>query len=911
MRFLTNHTKPNTTARFGDLGLYRWLLLLGLFVLFNLSQQAKAAETFNCTNCPSGQFDTASIDSIITVPAGVCPAGIHDINISANISNTWISDIDMFITSPAGISAILASDNCDTNDDMNAIFDDETTGNLVGVSCSSTPPAIRDSVRPLELLDKFDNTAAAGSWTLTVTDDDTFNSTTLNTWSLIIECNPILSISRTMDAAEPSTNGQFTVTASPTNNTGASIIGGLVYSGTAIAGTDYLAVTHFSIPNGASSTTVSVQPINDMLIEGPETITATLSQAILSSSRAASPKATPVDPTKASATIQLNDDDNNYTLAIAKTVDAAEPSTHGQFTVTVTPTNISGAAITGTVAYSGTATSGTDYIAPLASFSIPNGSSTAVLDFAVIDDTLVEGTETVTAMISAPSVGTITTAAATANITDNDTYTLSIAKTTDAAEPSTNGQFTVTVTPANSSGAAITGTVAYSGTATSGTDYTPSSASFSIPNGSSTAVLDFAVLDDTAVEGTETVTATISAPSIGTIITAAATANLADNDTAPTYTLAIAKTTDGAEPSTNGQFTVTVTPANSSGAAITGTVAYSGTATSGTDYTAPSTSFSIPSGSSTAVLDFAVIDDTAVEGTETVTATISAPSMGTITTAAATANLADNDTAPTYTLAIAKTTDGAEPSTHGQFTVTVTPANSSGVAINGTATYSGTATSGTDYTPSSASFSIPSGSSTAVLDFAVLDDTAVEGTETVTATIAAPSVGSITTAAATANLVDNDSETTYKLSIAKGTDGAEPSTNGQFIVSVSPANNTGNPINGILTYGGTATKDTDYTAPSSFTIPNGASSATVDFSVINDSEVEGSETIIANLSLSASTSGRSTSKLAAAELITLDTSTASATITDDDTSTPIPIFSPLGLLALLGGLFWLGRRYKL
>ncbi|WP_298610576.1 Calx-beta domain-containing protein [uncultured Thiothrix sp.] len=784
------------------------LSLAAILLATSLGEPAWAVDyTFSCkdiggTNCPSDEFDAITtadgnsapvvITSKITVPVGICPGGIADVNIFTDISTDYVNDIYFGVFAPTSFKGIyLVNRACSGQNNIQATFDDEAPIKVDDNYICSSNPAISGSVKPLDSLADLDGAtkSPSGIWSLFVGDASYQDATKLNNWKLQLECIPQLSIAKVTDGAEPSTKGQFQVTVNPVNNTGAAITGMVTYSGTATKGID--------------------------------------------------------------------------------------------------------------------ASNGTDYIAP-ATFSIPNGASTVTLDFTIINDTEAESTETVIATISAPSNGSIGTATATANLVDNDTYTVSIAKTADGAEPSTNGQFTVTLSPVNTTGFPITGTVAYSGTATNGTDYNNAPVTFSIPQSASSATLDFTTIDDTAVEGVETVIATISAPSTGTISTATATANLADNDN---YTLSIAKTTDGAEPSTNGQFTVTVWPANTSGAPITGTVAYTGTATSNTDYTAPPTSFNIPNGSSTATLNFAVIDDTAVEGTETVIATISNPSTGTITTATATTNLADNDAETNYQLSIAKTTDGAEPSTAGRFTVTLSPANATGAAITGTVAYSGTATNATDYTAPT-SFSIPNGSSTATIDFAVIDDTAVEGNEAVIATLLNPSTGTITTAAATANLADNDAETNYTVSINKTTDGAEPSTNGQFTVTVSPANTSGVPLTGTVAYTGTATHGTDYTAPVSFNIPNGSSNANLPFSVINDNEAEGPETIIATINLTTPANNLKTARASTAELVNLGNNSASAVINDDDTSTPIPIFSPFSLLALLAGLAWLGWRRK-
>ena len=163
----------------------------------------------------------------------------------------------------------------------------------------------------------------------------------------------------------------------------------------------------------------------------------------------------------------------HYSLSIAKTSHGAENNeatpTDAIFTITVTPANTSGSAITGSIIYSGTATYGTDYATGTTRFSIAKGESTSVITLDVTEDTLVEGTETIIATMSNPSIGSITTESASANLIDDESYSISITNTTDGVENNngtpTDAVFTVTVTPTNSSGEAITGDIIYTGTA--------------------------------------------------------------------------------------------------------------------------------------------------------------------------------------------------------------------------------------------------------------------------------------------------------------------------------------------------------------------------------------------------------------------------------------------------------------
>ncbi|WP_272481077.1 Calx-beta domain-containing protein, partial [Microcystis aeruginosa] len=89
-------------------------------------------------------------------------------------------------------------------------------------------------------------------------------------------------------------------------------------------------------------------------------------------------------------------------ITVAATdADAGEPANNGQYTLTRTGDTAS--ALTVNIAMSGTATNGKDYTAIPATVTFKSGFSTATVDLNVIDDTLVEGTETATLTVLAGS----------------------------------------------------------------------------------------------------------------------------------------------------------------------------------------------------------------------------------------------------------------------------------------------------------------------------------------------------------------------------------------------------------------------------------------------------------------------------------------------------------------------------
>src|SRR5439155_3735305 len=76
--------------------------------------------------------------------------------------------------------------------------------------------------------------------------------------------------------------------------------------------------------------------------------------------------------------------------------------------------------------------------------------------------------------------------------------------------------------------------------------------------------------------------------------------------------------------------------------------ALSGTAANGTDYTSLGSTLTIPAGSSSATVTVTPIDDTLVEGSETVVLTLSSSANYSIGSPNnATVTIADNDSAPT------------------------------------------------------------------------------------------------------------------------------------------------------------------------------------------------------------------------------------------------------------------------
>ncbi len=340
-----------------------------------------------------------------------------------------------------------------------------------------------------------------------------------------------VSIAATTQASEPGVDGQFTVSLGALSATDTVI--DYTVTGTATAGDDYVTLSGtVTILAGQASATIDVSVLNDDLLEIGETVIVTL-DSITSGASSISIGATD------SATVTIADTDTAV-ADLSVTTQGEEGTTDLVFTVTLGKVNATGSAITFDIADLGTgsAFTGLDYtaIAPGAQISVANGSATGTFTVVVTNDDLVEATETVTAEITNSSFGAVSigTASATGDIEDNDVAELSVAATTPASEPGTNGQFTVSLTKASSTDTVVTYLVG--GSAIADLDYTALSGTVTILAGQFDATIDVSVIDDLLVEGAEDIIVTLDTitsadPEISIGATDEATMTLSDNDT--------------------------------------------------------------------------------------------------------------------------------------------------------------------------------------------------------------------------------------------------------------------------------------------------------------------------------------------------------------------------------------------
>jgi hypothetical protein len=252
---------------------------------------------------------------------------------------------------------------------------------------------------------------------------------------------------------------------------------------------------------------------------------------------------------------------------------------------------------------------------------------------------VIENTETVIVTLSGGAstsfslTASSTTGTATTNITDDDNVpanlVLSVANNTDAAEPSTNGSFTISLPAGYTASEDITVNYTVAGTAGAGADYTALGASVDIPAGQNSVTVTVPVQDDQLIENTETVILTLTGgTSANFTLTSSttngnATVNITDDDNVPAnLVLSVSQTGDAAEPGTNGTFRISLPTGITASEDITVNYTTSGTAVSGTDYTALTGTVLIPAGMNGVTVPVPVLDDQLIEPAETVILTL-------------------------------------------------------------------------------------------------------------------------------------------------------------------------------------------------------------------------------------------------------------------------------------------------
>ncbi len=351
-----------------------------------------------------------------------------------------------------------------------------------------------------------------------------------------------------------------------------------------------------TIPMGQTTATLNLSITDDSAQESAETVIVTLTSVTSSN-------ATVGSPSSATITIPANDAPGAVTIAASPT------SVNEGATVRFTATRTQPLSQAATVAYTasgGTATSGSDYPVTSGTFTFAANEATQYIDVVMTEDTAVEGNETFTFALSAPSgmvLGTPSTVDVT--IVDNDVPTISISGEGNVNEGSSR-DLTVTLSAPSPQTVKVQCTVAAASTATLTTDYTIASGTGYVgcnqqivfaPNETTKTIRINAIDESPSLdEVDETVIITLSGPELATIGTATAQVTIVDTDATPQVYISSYPTSPVNE-GTSATFQVSLTGASSQAITVQYGTAPVGSTTEDVDYTRTYGSLTFPASS--------------------------------------------------------------------------------------------------------------------------------------------------------------------------------------------------------------------------------------------------------------------------------------------------------------------------
>ncbi|HET9215853.1 MAG TPA: Calx-beta domain-containing protein, partial [Terriglobia bacterium] len=300
------------------------------------------------------------------------------------------------------------------------------------------------------------------------------------------------------------------------------------------------------------------------------------------------------------------------------------------------------------------------------------------------------------------------------------------------------------------------------GTATAGVDFVTSSGTVTFAPGSTTASILIPILGDGLFEPNEAFTVLLSNP-VGLIMGQDTGIVTINDDDAPPSVAVTSADAQGAEQGTD-PLTFTITRTNNTSTQVVVNLAWSGTASLGSDYTVTATGgtlsanglqLTLASGATTATLTVTPVNDTAVELTESVTLALSAGTGYTVgTPSAQSANILDNDL-PTVSVADTSVTEGNNGTKTVAVTVTLSAPKSTPVTVS-YATVAGTATAGSDYQTASGTVTFAAGVTSQTINVTINGDRTREPNETFQVVLSNPNGGTIGTGTATVTILDDE-----------------------------------------------------------------------------------------------------------------------------------------------------------
>jgi len=612
-------------------------------------------------------------------------------------------------------------------------------------------------------------------------------------------------------------------------------------SGTATAGDDYISLpSSVTISAQTNSVTLPLTPLTDIVPDAGEQVIVSLLGG--SSYEIGNPDI---------ATVSIADAGlPSASISATTPVPANEGAGNGEFTVSLSNTTGDNGLLI-QYAVSGTADNGADYVTLTGEATIPAQSNSVVIPVTLINDDLVEATETLTlTLLTTANYRVGADAEAAMNLTDNDLPNVSVvANDATATEKNTEpGQFTFNINNDDLRQNNVLVNYAVNGTASSGVDY-QTLGSATITAGSNSASLDVNPLDDNdGAETNETVTVSVlnSVNVHGVAAPDSATVTIT-NRTLPVASINATINTANEATQSSGRFTVNLDDVAPAGGLTVNYVASASSTASPSDYQALTGNLFFAANSQTGIIDITPLQDDLVEPNETVIVTLSAGIGYTLSTSISdTVTIQDNDKPRVTVTAIDPNAaeEGLDPGLY-EFRIDNDALRRNAITV--TFATSGTATAGDDYISLPSSVTISAQTNSVTLPLTPLTDIVPDAGEQVIVSLLGGSSYEIGNPdIATVSIADAGLPSA-SISATTPVPANEGAGNGEFTVSLS--NTTGD--NGLLiqyAVSGTADNGADYvTLTGEATIPAQSNSVVIPVTLINDDLVEATETLTLTL----------------------------------------------------------------
>ncbi|MFM7131325.1 MAG: Calx-beta domain-containing protein, partial [bacterium] len=408
------------------------------------------------------------------------------------------------------------------------------------------------------------------------------------------------------------------------------------------------------------------------------------------------------------------------------------------------------------------------------------GETSKQVKVTIAGDSLYEGTENFSLVLSLPVNATIDRGTAIGTINDNDPMPVVSIDSVMVTDPDTGATANATFTVKLSAASGLPTTVqvdTVDGSAKAGSDYVAASEMITLPAGTVSKTFVVKIVGNRLYEPTESFNVQLSAATNVTINTATGTGTINDNDPEIFLSIADVRLVEGDSGTTDAVFPVTISgPCEADISFNYATL--DGTATAGSDYIATSGTIVIPVGQTSAQIRVPVISDLMIEPYQkTFIVNLTNPVNVTLTKTSASATIVDNDSAGTFAFAQgAYSVNENDPT--GKVVITVNRTNGGLGQVSIPYTLAGiSATTGADFAAAGGTVNFTDGQLTATIEVPIVNDTLVEGAETFSVILGTPSTSAAslgTPSSITVSIISEDTVppapqiAAVKTTVAKG-----------------------------------------------------------------------------------------------------------------------------------------------